>query len=76
MLTLKDALAHSQNPVALRLAEMTGTQSVIQTARDLGVTEEIPQVYQWLLGASDITIYEMVVLTVLLPTMETTTNRK
>ncbi|KUJ57754.1 transglycosylase domain-containing protein [Chryseobacterium aquaticum] len=60
MLTLKDALAHSQNPVALRLAEMTGTQSVIQTARDLGVTEEISTSLPMALGSSDITIYEMV----------------
>lgn len=59
MLTLKDALAHSQNPVALRLAEMTGTQSVIQTARDLGVTEEISTSLPMALGSSDITIYEM-----------------
>ncbi|MCY0975959.1 transglycosylase domain-containing protein [Chryseobacterium wangxinyae] len=60
MLTLKDALAHSQNPVALRLAEMAGTQSVIQTARDLGVTEEISTSLPMALGSSDITIYEMV----------------
>jgi penicillin-binding protein 1A len=60
MITLKDALAHSQNPVALRLAEMAGTQSVIQTARDLGVTEEISTSLPMALGASDITIYEMV----------------
>lgn len=59
-LTLKDALAHSQNPVALRLAKMAGTQSVIQTARDLGVTEEISTSLPMALGASDITIYEMV----------------
>ncbi|MCU7614399.1 transglycosylase domain-containing protein [Chryseobacterium sp. GMJ5] len=59
MLTLKDALAHSQNPVALRLAEMTGTKSVIQTARDLGVTEEISTSLPMALGSSDITIYEM-----------------
>jgi penicillin-binding protein 1A len=60
MLTLKDALAHSQNPVALRLAEMTGTQSVIQTARDLGVTEDISTSLPMALGSSDITIFEMV----------------
>ncbi|SDI32970.1 penicillin-binding protein 1A [Chryseobacterium taeanense] len=60
MLTLKDALAHSQNPVALRLAEMTTTQSVIQTARDLGVTEDISTSLPMALGSSDITIYEMV----------------
>ncbi|KQT22378.1 peptidoglycan glycosyltransferase [Chryseobacterium sp. Leaf404] len=60
MLTLKDALAHSQNPVALRLAEMAGTQSVIQTARDLGVTQDISTSLPMALGSSDITIYEMV----------------
>ncbi|MDQ1098373.1 MULTISPECIES: penicillin-binding protein 1A [Chryseobacterium] len=59
MITLKDALAHSQNPVALRLAEMAGTQSVIQTARDLGVTEDISTSLPMALGSSDITIYEM-----------------
>lgn len=59
MLTLKDALAHSQNPVAARLIEMTGVDAVIQTARDLGVTEEIPRNNTIALGSSDITIYEM-----------------
>ncbi len=59
MLTLKDALAHSQNPVALRLAEMAGTQNVIQLARDLGVTDHIDTYLPMALGTSDITIYEM-----------------
>jgi penicillin-binding protein 1A len=58
-LTLRDALAHSKNPVAVRLIEMTTPKSVIQTARDLGVTEEIPNEYAVALGSSDITIYEM-----------------
>ena len=58
-LTLKDALAYSKNPVAVRLIEMTTPKSVIQTARDLGVTEEIPNEYAVALGSSDITIYEM-----------------
>lgn len=58
-LTLRDALAHSKNPVAVRLIEMTTPRSVIQTARDLGVTEEIPNEYAVALGSSDITIYEM-----------------
>ncbi|MGZ5284152.1 MAG: transglycosylase domain-containing protein, partial [Kaistella sp.] len=56
MLTLKEALAHSKNPVAVRLIEMTSPKSVIQTARDLGVTEEIPNEYAVALGSSDITI--------------------
>ncbi|WP_304344248.1 penicillin-binding protein 1A [Chryseobacterium koreense] len=59
MLTLRDALAYSKNPVAVRLIEMTGVPSVVQLARDLGVTEEIPNNYPVALGSSDITIYEM-----------------
>lgn len=59
MLTLRDGLAHSQNPVAARLIEMTGVDAVIQTARDLGVTEEIPRNNTIALGSSDITIFEM-----------------
>ncbi|MBF8457990.1 transglycosylase domain-containing protein [Kaistella sp. G5-32] len=59
MLTLRDALAQSKNPVAVRLIEMVTPKSVIQTARDLGVTEEMPNDYAIALGSSDITIFEM-----------------
>ncbi|KIA90168.1 penicillin-binding protein 1A [Kaistella jeonii] len=59
MLTLRDALAQSKNPVAVRLIEMVTPKSVIQTARDLGVTEEMPNEYAIALGSSDITIFEM-----------------
>lgn len=59
MLTLKDALAQSQNPVAARLIEMTGVDAVIQTARDLGVTEKLERNNTIALGSGDITIYEM-----------------
>lgn len=58
-LTLRDALAHSKNPVAVRLIESASPKKVIQLARDLGVTEEIPNEYAVALGSSDITIYEM-----------------
>ncbi len=57
--TLKDGLAKSLNPVAARLIEKTGVDAVIQTARDLGVTEDIPRYNTIALGTSDITIYEM-----------------
>lgn len=59
MSTLKDGLAHSRNPIAVRLIEMASPKKVIQLARDLGVTEEIPNEYAVALGSSDITIYEM-----------------
>ena len=58
--TLKNALAYSRNPVAVRLMDMVGTDKVIQLARDLGVTQEIPRGQLAVaLGSSDITIYEM-----------------
>ncbi|WP_434980568.1 penicillin-binding protein 1A [Daejeonia sp. YH14] len=59
MMTLKNALAFSKNPVAARLIEQTGVDAVIQTARDLGVQDEIPRNNSIALGSSDITIYEM-----------------
>lgn len=59
MITIKNALAYSKNPVAIRLAEMAGTKNVIQTARDLGVTDPIDTSLPMALGTSDITIYEM-----------------
>lgn len=58
-LTLRDALAHSKNPVAVRLIESATPKKVAALARDLGVTEEIPNEYPVALGSSDITIYEM-----------------
>lgn len=58
-LTLRDALAHSKNPVAVRLIESASPKKVIQLARDLGVTEEMPNEYAIALGSTDITIYEM-----------------
>lgn len=58
-LSLRDALAHSQNPIAVRLIEATGPQKVIQLARDLGVQSDIPNNSTIALGSSDITIYEM-----------------
>lgn len=56
---LKDALAYSQNPVALRLIDATGVDKVIQLARDLGVQSDMPKNNTIALGSSDITIYEM-----------------
>lgn len=58
-LTLRDALAHSKNPVAVRLIESVSPKKVIQLARDLEVTEEMPNEYAIALGSTDITIYEM-----------------
>ncbi|MDR2121963.1 MAG: transglycosylase domain-containing protein [Flavobacteriaceae bacterium] len=60
ILTLRSALAQSQNPVSARLIAATGVDAVIQMARDLGVESPIPKNNTIALGSSDLTIYEMV----------------
>ncbi len=59
MLKMKDGLAHSKNPVAARLIEKCGVDNVIDLARQLGVTSDLPRNNTIALGSSDITIYEM-----------------
>lgn len=56
---MKDGLAYSKNPIAARLIEKSGVDNVIQLARDLGVTSDLPRNNTIALGSSDITIYEM-----------------
>jgi penicillin-binding protein 1A len=58
-LTLKQALGHSVNVIAARLIAQTGYERVQKTARDLGVTSDMPNNYTIALGSSDITLYEM-----------------
>ena len=60
MVTLKKALANSLNPVSAKLMDRVGPQSVVDMARDLGVTTEIPVTPAIALGAVDITVKEMV----------------
>jgi penicillin-binding protein 1A len=58
-MTLKEALARSQNPPALRTMDQVGVDNVIKLARDMGVTSDIQRNVSSALGTSDITIYEM-----------------
>lgn len=58
-LSMKQALGNSVNIPAARLIQSTGVDKVIETARMLGVTSDIPHNYTIALGSSDITIYEM-----------------
>ncbi len=60
MVTLKKALANSLNPVSAKLMDRVGPQAVVDMARDLGVTTEIPVTPAIALGAVDITVKEMV----------------
>jgi membrane peptidoglycan carboxypeptidase len=57
--TLRSAFAHSINSVAVQLADAVGIQSVIDTARKLGVQSELPAVPSLALGSGEVTLLEM-----------------
>ena len=58
--TLRWALAHSNNRISAYLMKRFGPQAVIQMARRMGVKSEIPAVPSICLGVCDISLYEMV----------------
>jgi len=58
--TLKQALAHSYNAAAVYLTTRVGIKNVIRTAQRLGVTSEIKPYLSSALGASEITLLELV----------------
>jgi penicillin-binding protein 1A len=58
-LTLRDALAVSSNVASVRLAQRVGTENVIRTARDLGVTSPLNANPSLALGTSGITLLEL-----------------
>ena len=57
--TLRTAFASSINSVAVQLADAVGIQSVIDTARKLGVQSELPAVPSLALGSGEVTLLEM-----------------
>ncbi|MDR0364357.1 MAG: transglycosylase domain-containing protein [Bacteroidales bacterium] len=60
MVTLKWALANSDNWISAHLMKEMSPQSVINLAQKMGVTSELDPVPSIALGTSDITLYEMV----------------
>jgi penicillin-binding protein 1A len=58
--TLKTALALSLNAATVRLADKLGINNVIETARRLGINSELQPYTSLALGASDVTLIEMV----------------
>ena len=58
--TLRWALAHSNNRISAYLMKRFGPEAVIQMARRMGVTADIPAVPSICLGVCDISLYEMV----------------
>lgn len=58
--TLKNALANSVNSVSARLMDMVGPQPVIDLAKKMGITSNLPAVPSIALGTPDISLFEMV----------------
>ncbi|MGY2052780.1 transglycosylase domain-containing protein [Methylobacterium sp. JK268] len=58
--TLRDALAHSLNTVAVKLGMEVGPKAVVQTAQRLGITSPLQANASIALGTSEVTPLEMV----------------
>ena len=58
--TLRWALAHSNNRISAYLMKRFGPEATIQMARRMGVVADIPAVPSICLGVCDISLYEMV----------------
>jgi penicillin-binding protein 1A len=60
MITLKKALALSINYITAWVMKQYGPAAVVNLARRLGITSEIPEVPSICLGTADISLFEMV----------------
>ena len=56
---LRTAFAQSINTIAAQLADEIGMASVIETARKLGVTSDLPNVPSLALGSAEVSLLEM-----------------
>jgi penicillin-binding protein 1A len=59
-ITVREALTRSKNTVTVQLAQEMGMASVIQTAREMGITTPIPNVPSTALGAAEVRPIELV----------------
>lgn len=58
--TLRSALAHSLNSVAVRLADRVGLEKIVQHARRLGIESPLEKNLSLALGTSSMTLLELV----------------
>jgi len=58
--TLKEALTRSLNAATVRLALQVGLKDIIETARRVGIESKLHVVYPTVLGASEVTLLELV----------------
>ena len=58
--SIKGGLIHSVNTITAEMINRTGVDDVINTARRMGITSDIPKFPSIALGTADISLYEMV----------------
>jgi penicillin-binding protein 1A len=58
-MTIRDAVAHSSNSVAVQISERVGRDNVIRAARDLGVTSELRPAPSLPLGVNGMSLLEL-----------------
>jgi len=58
--TMRGALAYSVNTVAAKLIDKAGVENTIKLAQNMGITSDMPDVPSIALGASSISLMEMV----------------
>ncbi len=59
-ITLRQALEGSRNVPAVRMVHEVGPENVVNLARRLGITGDLPPVLSLTLGSADVTLLEMV----------------
>lgn len=60
MVSLRQGLANSLNPVSAKLMDRVGPKAVINLAKNLGISSKIPEQPAIALGAVEVTVKEMV----------------
>jgi penicillin-binding protein 1A len=60
MVTMKYALANSMNTITAKLIKEYGTDVVVRTAQDMGITSKVPSVPSIALGVAELSLFEMV----------------
>jgi penicillin-binding protein 1A len=58
--TLRTAMAHSLNAATVRLADQIGMKNIIETAEEIGIKEKIQPYLSSALGATDMTLIDIV----------------
>ena len=59
-LTMREALVQSKNVATVQLSQQIGVSSVLRTAREMGISSDLPNVPAVVLGAGEVTLLEMV----------------